>query len=65
MNDLYIAIAERLGEEGTPTGSIEVEKALAHRTFPDDYFYNAWDHAVSQGADLYRRVTEDHGTRTS
>lgn len=58
MNDLYVAIAERLGEEGEPTGSIEVEAALAHRTFPDDHFYNAWDNAVREGAELYRSLLQ-------
>ena len=58
MNNLYESIADRLTEEGTPTTPEAVEDALKHRTFPDDYFWNAWDNAVGAGAELYSAVKE-------
>lgn len=53
---LYAAVAEAEGAKPEA-----VREALAHREVPDDGFWAAWDEAVREARDLYRRVAPDDG----
>jgi hypothetical protein len=49
---IYLAVSER---QEIPFA--DVKKELTHREVPDDYFWHAWDRAVSDAVSLYCQVT--------
>lgn len=48
------AVQSRLADEGTEADAQAIAEFFAHRNFPDDHFWAAWDNTIRDMTEFFK-----------